>query len=327
LNKIGFQNPKLPVLLITYSRPNNINYLLKALIQFGIRDIYISVDGPRNDKDKVNQRLIENVIKEHSKDPGIQITVLRQEINLGAAAGVLSAVDWFFSQVQMGVVLEDDLKISQDFLGFAEVALKKFQNDERVWMISGTQHFPNPVDGRSTIWANYPMVWGWASWAGKWKSMRSALLEKKSLRMRHLLDIRYIFWAIGANRALAGKVDAWDTPLALEFSTQKKLCLLPPVNLISNFGNDEMATNTRHSTRVMNEVISPLDTDTLLFEIPDELTIKSYNLLLERHIFKIKKRHILLPYHSFLLDFIRFPYSQRRIPLDKRLVKTKLNHN
>lgn len=327
MKKILLQYPKLSVLLIAYSRPKNIHHQLKTLNQFGIRDIYISVDGPRNDRDKVNQRLLENVIKEHSNEPGIQITVLRQERNLGAAAGVISAVDWFFSQVQMGVVLEDDLKISQDFLGFAEVALKKFQNDERVWMISGTQHFPNPEDGRSAIWANYPMVWGWASWAGKWKSMRSALLEKKSLRIRHLLDIRYIFWAIGANRALAGKVDAWDTPLAFEFSTQKKLCLLPPVNLISNFGNDEMATNTRLSTRVMNQVISPLDTDILIFDKPDEFTIKLYNLLLEKHIFKIKKRHILLPYHSFLLDFIRFPYSQRRNLLYKRLVKTKLNLN
>lgn len=296
--------------------------MLKTLSQFGICDIYISVDGPRTDRDKLNQQLLEDIIKEYSKKPEIQINVLRQERNLGAAAGVLSAVDWFFSEVQMGIVLEDDLEISQDFFRFADVALEKFQNDERVWMISGTQHFSNPVDGRSTVWTNYPMVWGWASWAGKWRHMRSSLLEKKYVRIQHLLNERYVFWAIGANRALSGKVDAWDTPLAFEFKIQKKLCLLPPVNLISNFGNDEVATNTRLPTTVMNEKISSLDTNTLLFDKPDELTIDLYNLLLEKHIFKIKKRHILLPYYSFLFDFLRFPYSQRKIPLIRRFINT-----
>ena len=197
-------------------------------------------------------------------------------------------------------------------------ALKKYKDDPSVWMISGTQIFPNSNQPAEVVWTNYPMIWGWAGWADKWELMRKSLLARKKIRLHKLLDSHYLYWAVGANRALSGKVDTWDTPLAFEFIKQEKLCLLPPVNLVSNTGNDIVSTNTKLVNNTMNLEIKNLGINCVLMDKPNQLFVKKYNSLLEKNVFKIKKRHILLPYYSFVFDFIRFPRQKRRQPLNER---------
>jgi hypothetical protein len=311
------ENLDLAALIIGYSRPAGIANLLDRLNESGVRNVYISIDGPKNIKDKLAQDTIKQEIADNSRNTCIK--VLQRDLNLGAAAGVISAIDWFFSHEKMGVILEDDLQISEDFCAYAKNALDKYVNDDDVWMVSGTQHFPNFGDSKKTNWSNYPMVWGWAGWSHKWEVMRPSLLKYKTVRIRNLLDSNYLFWAIGANRALGGKIDAWDIPLAFEFKSQKKLSLLPPVNLISNVGNDEFATNTRVKNRFMHQKIQKLSNGFQYSEKPLSSSLLEYNVFLEKKVFNISKRHILLPYYSFFLDFIRFPKSNRKKPLKKSL--------
>jgi len=309
----------LAVLLITYSRPNGVVNLLKTLSSCGINNIYVAIDGPRNYKDRINQKKIQEEVIKYDQKYETRIHVIKRERNSGAAVGVLSAVDWFFSHEKMGMILEDDLKISADFCKFAYSALNKYEEDSTVWMISGTQHFPNFKENKKTVWTNYPMIWGWAGWADKWQDMRCSLLQNKKIGIRNLFDYRYLFWAVGGNRALIGKVDAWDIPLAFEFIIQKKLCLLPPVNLVSNIGNDEFATNTKSKSKFIKEKIQPLDKNLYYSDKPQKNIANIYNGILEKNIFKIRKRHFLLPYYSFFFDFKRFPKSTRKILLKERL--------
>lgn len=307
----------LAALIISYSRPTGIANLLERLTECGVRNIYIAIDGPRNLKDRLEQEKIKSEIENHSKN--LDIRVLQRDINLGAAAGVISAIDWFFSNEKMGIILEDDLQISKDFCTYAKNALDQYAQDEDVWMISGTQHFPNFGNPKKTNWTNYPMVWGWAGWSQKWNVMRASLLRSKKVRVRNLLDSNYLFWAIGANRALCGKIDAWDIPLAFEFKSQKKLSLLPPVNLVSNIGDDKFATNTILSSEFMHQKLEVLDNDYEFSNKPKSKKRLEYDILLEKKVFKVRKRHIGLPYYSFLFDFIRFPKSDRKTPLNERL--------
>jgi hypothetical protein len=310
----------LAVLIIAYSRPDGVKYLLEALNSYGISNIYVAIDGPRNSKDAINQKKINEEIVKYDQKHIKKINVLKRARNIGAAAGVVNAVDWFFSNEKMGLVLEDDLMINQDFCKFAQAALEVYKADNDIWMISGTQHFPNLKEPTKIIWTNYPMVWGWAGWSQKWKIMRTSLLKDKHVGLRNLSDYRYLFWAIGGNRALSGKVDAWDIPLAFEFRIQKKLCLLPPVNLISNIGIDEFATNTKSESEYLEEEIMELNSNYKFSEKPNNKTINEYNSKLEKNIFKIRKRHLFLPYYALFFDNKKFPRSTRIKPLKERLV-------
>lgn len=310
---------KLPVLIIAYSRPKGVNSLVKTLVECGIKDIYVAIDGPRNMKDESNQHEIEEILQKYSSDS--RITINKRKHNLGVAGGVISAVDWFFSQVEMGLVLEDDLIIGTDLVRFIQKSLEQFKENKNVWMISGSQHFPNYMNPKLSVWCNYPIIWGWAGWATKWKEMRSLLLEKKPIALKQLLDRRYLFWAVGANRALSGRIDAWDIPLAFEFMYRKKLCLLPPVNLVSNIGADDVATHTKFFSSSMNQSLEHLDIN---YCYPESLlteSISNYNIMMEQNIYKIGMRHFLIPYYSFFLDFFRYSLNRRNIAL-----KIKLSH-
>ena len=310
-------NLDLAALIIGYSRPNGIANLLDRLNESGVRNLYIAIDGPKNFTDRIEQENIKREIEKHSKN--LDIRLLQRDANLGAAAGVISAIDWFFTHEKMGIILEDDLLISKDFCVYAKNGLDKYMHDDDVWMISGTQHFPNTSNPKKTNWTNYPMIWGWAGWSQKWAVMRTSLLRSKKIRIGNLLDSNYLFWAIGANRALCGKIDAWDIPLAFEFKSQKKLSLLPPVNLVSNIGDDKFATNTALSSQFMHQRLEHLDNDYKYSDKPIGNIVLDYDRFLEKNVFKVRKQHIGLPYYSFLLDFIRFPKSTRKMPLSERL--------
>jgi hypothetical protein len=312
-------NIKLSALIIAYSRPEGVSYLVRTLISYGVSDIYISVDGPKNDNDIINQLNIKNEVIKYSKNSKTKIHLKQNSKNLGVAGGVISAIDWFFSFEEMGVILEDDLLISEDFLTFTLMGLETYKKDPRVWMVSGTQVIPDTRDRVNAVWTNYPMIWGWGSWKQKWIEMRVSLLRKKEIRFKNLAKPIDLYWAVGGNRALSGKVDTWDTQLACEFRLQKKLCLLPPVNLVSNIGTDEVASHTKVNNETMNLKIQLLDTSYVIKVEPERLRLLNYNASLESKIFRIKTYHLLLPYYAFLFDFIKFPKSKRKPTLVEQI--------
>ena len=182
-----------PVLIVAYSRPEGISYLLRILENIGVERVYVAIDGPRNYKDKAKQKNIEKEIDKYINNSIIKIRVMKQSKNLGVASGVISAIDWFFSCEEMGIILEDDLRINADFYQYAAQALEKYKLYPNVWMISGTQLFPAELDARTCAWTNYPMIWGWAGWSKKWDEMRNSLLKTKRIGLKHLINKRYIY--------------------------------------------------------------------------------------------------------------------------------------
>lgn len=309
----------LAVLIIAYTRPKGVSQLLQILTSFEVRDVYVSIDGPRNDTDKTHNIEITNIIMRYAKQTKTRIHINQHPGNLGVAAGVLSAVDWFFSKEVMGVILEDDLVLGKDFLRFTLQGLITYRNDQRVWMISGTQIFSEFVGSSTVVWSNYPMIWGWGGWRDKWFLMRTSLLTHKKIRLRNLLNRVDLYWIVGSNRALSGKVDTWDTQLAYEFLIHKKLCLLPPVNLVSNVGSDKFASNSKIQNETMNMPIYRLPKPFNIKSPPEEFEVIRYNSMLEQRVFRIKARHLLIPYYSMLFDFLKFPKSNRKKPLVERM--------
>ncbi len=305
-------------LIIAYSRPTGVSALLNSLNDNAVRNVFVSIDGPRNDRDRTNQQAILEIISDFSSKSDSNIKVRQNETNLGVAGGVLSAIDWFFSFVQEGLVLEDDLEVGDDFYRFAFEGLDRFENNPDVWMISGTQLFPEISRQGYESWTNYPMIWGWAGWGKKWLHMRDSLLRPKKTTFSKITNAREIFWTTGANRALSGKIDTWDIPLAYEFWHQGKFCIIPPVNLISNVGDDISSTHTSNNNLALRQTIQDLPDNFQFSKAVEADSIEHYNLKLESKVFNIKKRHIFLPYYALLFDRFRFPQKDRKKPLRDR---------
>jgi hypothetical protein len=311
-----------PALIISYARPEGVRDLIESCVSNGVTEIFIAIDGPKSDALRSRQVSIFEVVKSFSHVPNLKLKVLKQQRNLGVGVGVISAIDWFFSEVECGHILEDDLRVSSGFFQFSRDCLTHLGQDSRVMMVSGTEITSLWKDENSVLWSNYPMIWGWSTWRDRWLEMREGLLMRKSLMTLNSLSPRNLFWSIGANRVLDGKVDTWDTPLAAEFVFRGWLSVIPPVNLVSNFGDDGNASHTQSNTLGLNLPIQNLPSGLEILNSKNLARIETYNKYLEKNIFRIRLKHLFLPIYSLLFD--RFKYKIQHEPLRERLSSSSI---
>ena len=103
-------------LIIAYARPEGVRRLILSCITAGVDRVFVSLDGPANEQADFAREEILKVLHEFSML--VQINVRKLVSNQGVGLGVLGAIDWFFENVDAGVVLEDDLELSESFLPF-----------------------------------------------------------------------------------------------------------------------------------------------------------------------------------------------------------------
>ena len=300
-------------LIIAYSRPGGVLRLFESCVSAGIEKIYISLDGPRDLDSLKHQEEILKIVEKYSAIIEIEVNLLSE--NCGVAVGVLRAVDWYFSKEPIGIVLEDDLIVSPFFFEYVFNALHHTKDFKDILMVAGTQLYPGLSEYSLAI--SYPMIWGWGAWAEDWFVIRKCLLRKKTTSLSQLWDGRTTFWKVGANRALNGLVDTWDTPIAYEFYQNGFKCIIPPFNLVSNIGTDRFAAHTSIEKFPMHFPIT--ENSDFGFQIAPPQESSDYEKILENSLFHISKRHYFLQIWAFLTDWFYFPPAKRRKNLKSRL--------
>ena len=104
-----------PVLFMIFSRPDTTQKVFNAIRQAKPKQLFVAADGPREgtegEKEKCKQarKVIEQV------DWNCEVKTLFRDKNLGCKIADTSAIDWFFENVDEGIILEDDCLPSQSF--------------------------------------------------------------------------------------------------------------------------------------------------------------------------------------------------------------------
>lgn len=229
-----------PILFLIFNRPETTLKVFEKIRLLRPRQLFVAADGPRSGSDSdfrncASARLITQHI-----DWQCDVKYRFLEKNYGCRRAVSGAVNWFFSQVSEGIILEDDCFPSADFFHFCSAALKKYRNDEKIMHINGTVHLP-PEKLRYDAWfSRYALVWGWASWARAWQKYDPVLLNysfdklkevfpesEKSSRWRELLT------SVQQNKA---GFDTWDFQWSAALFANNGLAVSPKCNLIQNIG-------------------------------------------------------------------------------------------
>lgn len=286
-----------PVLILAFIRPEMTLNLIQRIIDLGVIKIYISIDGPRNDREAEIQQLmrqkIEFLLSSHQMDWQI-----KQEIqNHGVKEGVLKGLDWFFQNENTGIVLEDDLAIDRYFLEFCNSYLPQIEISDEIWMISGMQVFGSFPVKPSPILSRYPMIWGWATTSKKWADIRKACYQISFLSPNQFGPQRAYFWNKGFQKVLKGDLDTWDLPLCLTFLLNKKYCLISNNNLASNIGFDESAAHTTENVFPLNLPLGDFDTNSVV-AVNEIEYFNTYDKFLEKRVFKFR----------FIQKFLGYPY-------------------
>ena len=110
----------MPILIIAFNRPELLIKLLKSIENLN-QKIYFACDGPRENKldiekcESIKKILEQNILWE------CEIFKKIQDKNIGVKLNINNALDWFFQNEDMGIILEDDCEPSDSFFYFVEI--------------------------------------------------------------------------------------------------------------------------------------------------------------------------------------------------------------
>lgn len=275
-SKSNLKHKVAPILLIAFNRPESTRQVIDALIASGVREIYFSVDGPRpgihEDIFKVSQ--VRQLVTDYKAS--LKIIPLFHEENLGCRLAVTGALNWFFSQVEFGIILEDDCVPTADFLTFASRMLHKYQDVTSVMHVAGSSYLEEGIDyPYNHYFSSLFEVWGWATWARAWNCFEIdpgvGSGEEDKLLIEHFKSKRVTDWFKGyLEQARVGTPSVWSTQWSLSLIKNKGVAVNPINNLVKNIGF------TKDSTHGGSESFSLYDNfrTTELSNYPDPPNIK-----------------------------------------------------
>lgn len=248
-----------PVLFIVFNRLDLTKQVFSRIKQIKPKKLFIAADGPRlnNVEDKikceqVRQYLVANI------DWSCELKTLFREENFGCAKACAGAIDWFFSQVEEGVVIEDDCLIDLSFFRFCAEMLEKYRNDKRIMQITST-YFGEPfLNKYSYYFSRIASVGAWASWRRAWnyysltmESLPLFLEEKQMLNIYHK-KITASCWNWIFNFLYTEKhKNTWDFQWAYAIFSNNSLIINPGVNLVTNIGFTQESTHGSNADSIL----------------------------------------------------------------------------
>lgn len=244
-----------PILLITFNRPDHVRQVLTEIRQQQPQQLFVCQDGARegNENDRVKCQEVRNVITELVDWP-CELHTLYQEKNLGCGPGPAAGITWFFENVEMGIVMEDDCVPSSTLLLFFAELLEKYKNDDDIALITGTNVLKrwNSKKGDYFLAKTGGMTMGsWASWKRAWNLFDANLSSwrEKSNELKAFIgdDEFNVYAPILEDIYLHSSNDAWDYQWAYSRWVNKKYCLVSTVNQMSNIGFCAESTHTSNN--------------------------------------------------------------------------------
>ncbi len=293
-----------PVAFIIFNRPDTTARVFEAIRQVRPPKLLVVADGPRaqTPDDAARCQAARAIIEQ--VDWPCEVLKNYADKNLGCRARVSSGLDWVFSNVNEAIILEDDCLPHPTFFRFCEELLKRYRDDDRIMMITGTNKlFGQKRTSYSYYFSRYVHVWGWASWKRAWKHYDASMKAWPEIRdggwLRDIFREKRVerYWHRMFERVYNGGVNTWDYQWTFACLTQNGVTILPSVNLISNIGFGSMATHTQgrsaYADMKMESMSFPLKHPVCLIrdEQSDAITDKTeYIPLLKTRIWnKIKK--------------------------------------
>lgn len=248
-----------PILFLIFNRPETTQIVFEEIRKQQPKFLFVAADGPRKAviEDDVKCKLARDIVL-NGIDWDCELKTLFRTENLGCGLAPVQAINWFFENVEQGIVLEDDCLPHPSFFQFCSELLDKYKNNENVFGISGN-NFQNGIQrGKDSYYfSHYSHIWGWASWRRAWKHYEFNITKLESFKKSNLIrkiDNRIIFrnyWMPKFDAVvMKDYFHIWDYQWLFAVWNNKAAIVIPNVNLVSNIGFGLDATHT-------NEVNSP----------------------------------------------------------------------
>lgn len=227
---------EIPLLLIAYSKIDSVKKIFKVLSEVKPKSFYFYVNKP----DDKNIEIINNGIRRLilQVDWECEIETFFREEPVGIYDSLNSAIDWFYSQVDMGIILEEDTVPNISFFEYVSHYVENSAGNSSNLVISGNNYFDRKVD---SDWQSCELqIYGWFSTREIWIQSRKFLVTKQrifSMILSYSPIISFFFVVLFLRGKRTGsRFKAWDLQLQFFLLLNKIKVIRPRVNLVTNEG-------------------------------------------------------------------------------------------
>jgi hypothetical protein len=237
------RNNLAPIVLFVYNRPWHTRQAVKALQKNELAresELFIYSDEAKNDDARVS---VDEVRAYIDSVAGFKkVTIIKRGENWGLANSIIDGVTKIVNEYGKIIVLEDDLVTSPYFLKFVNEALEFYQDEEKVWHISGW-NYPIDTNGLDDVFLLRLMsCWGWATWADRWQHFEKDAdktieeFSKEEIDRFNIDDNENFFSQVVANHE--NKINTWAIFWYATIFKKDGLCLNPIQAFVENIGHD-----------------------------------------------------------------------------------------
>jgi glycosyltransferase involved in cell wall biosynthesis len=243
-----------PVLFLIFNRPDQTKAVFEQIRKIRPARLFIAADGPRSHvpEDRIKCREAREIINQI--DWKCDLKLLFREKNLSLKEGVSSAINWFFANVEEGIILEDDCLADESFFNYCSELLDHYRDNEQIMHINGTNFLLGnefDFDG-SYYFSKICHPWGWATWKRAWlkydiemKGLDS-FLDQNKLSEYTTNQNAIKFYGDSFTKTAAGKVNTWDYQWFFSVWKNDGIVISPAINLVTNIGFGKDATHTNY---------------------------------------------------------------------------------
>lgn len=249
-----------PVLFVIFNRPDVTQQVFNEIRKAKPTSLFVAADGPRMDRKGEAEKCqaTRNIVNQVDWD--CEVKTLFRDKNVGCKIAVSSAIDWFFDNVEEGIILEDDCVPSQSFFRFCQELLEYYRDNTRIMHINGG-NFQSGINrgSESYYFSKYTLFSGWATWRRAWKHFDISMGTFEQFKSEN--QIVNIF-RTGKERKFHmqmfqnhydGNVDAWGYKWAYSRIQAGGITINPNVNLVQHIGYGSDATHTVKKAKIIED--------------------------------------------------------------------------
>ncbi len=260
-----------PVVLFVYARPIETKKTIESLSKNFLAkesDLIIFSDGPKNPNLQSTVLEVRKTIKSVTGFKSVK--VIEREKNLGLGNSIITGITEVFNTYNKVIVLEEDLISSANFLDYINSSLTEYQNNEKVFSVTGYTYqmkIPDRYEFDNYFTPRCESL-GWGTWKDRWikadwnlKGFKTFLKNESELKQFNKIGADLIGMLL---RQQLGKLDSWAVRWCYAHFRNSAFCSYPTKSKIVHIGEGGEATHVKNQVKI-------LDT-----EIDNELKIK-YN--------------------------------------------------
>ena len=265
-----------PIILFVYNRPKHTETVLNALKKNSLAAssiLYVFSDAAKKEKDFENVNKVREII--NKIDGFKEVIVTEAETNFGCANSVISGITKVINKHGKAIIVEDDILTAPNFLEFMNEALDRYENDKRIFSISGYNvPMPIPENYKKPAFLTYRYSsWGWATWIDRWNEADWDVLgwqeiftdkTKNKLFRRGGDDLPYIFRA-----QMNGTMNSWAIRWYYSNYSKNRFTVFPTYSLVENIGFDGSGIHCGNAGKAPNKPVIAQNGEKIV--LPDTL--------------------------------------------------------